>query len=1118
MTRPRPHTAPLAGLALLVLVAALLGAAAQPAAAQSQLWINELHYDNAGGDVGEFVEVAGPAGTDLSGYSLVLYNGSGGSSYDTESLSGVLPDEGNGFGAAAFTPGSIQNGSPDGIALVQGGTVVQFLSYEGAFTASNGPASGMTSTDIGVSEASNSPEGHSLQLTGEGTSYPDFTWSPPSAESPGALNTGQVVGTPVPTFAINEIRIDQPSGDVDEYAEIHGAPGASLDGLTYLVIGDGSGGSGVIEAVVDLTGNAVPATGLFVMAESTFSLGTADLITSLNFENSDNVTHVLVEGFTGADGQDLDTNDDGTLDVEPWTTWVDSVALVETPGSGEQVYGPVAVGPDGSFVPGHVYACPDGGDTYEIGDFGAGTDDTPGALNCDDDPGDPGDGDPVLISEVQGSGPASPLDGQTVEVSGVLTARFEDNDTLDAFFLQEEDADADADPATSEGVFVFCRGFCPVELAVGDHVTVTGVVDEYYGMTQLAPASAADITIVSSGNPLPTPAQIALPAAGPTNAEATFEAVEGMVVEFPSTLAVSEYFELARYGQIVLTEGSRPYQFTHDNAPSATGYAAFLDDLASRRIILDDDDNDQNESTTGAVDEAYPFPSPAWPTGGLALDNLVRGGDTITGLTGVMHWSFAGQSGTDAWRVRPIDGLAYTFDPATTRTAAPEPVGGDLTVASFNVLNYFETVDVTSSNSSGHCGPSGTMDCRGADSPAELQRQQDKIVAALAAIDADVVGLIEIENSPTAVQHLVDGLNAVVGAGTYAQVDTGTIGTDAIKVGFIYKPATVTATGAHAILDSSVDPRFVDSKNRPVLAQTFTQNATGGSFTAAVNHLKSKGSDCSDIGEDESVVDGQGNCSQTRADAAAALADWLAADPTGSGDTDALILGDLNAYKMEDAITTLEAAGYTDLAEAFVGPDAYSYVFDGQLGYLDYAMGNAAMTSQVTGVTEWHINADEVPLLDYNDAVGDTGEASFERESDALPIYAPDAYRASDHDPVVVGLDLAEDPAPVADAGGPYEVRVNGTVTLDATASVDNSGDGLTFAWDFDGDGLFDDATGPTPTFEGRGKGVGPRQVTVQVTDGNGVIATATATVDVLSNGNGNGGRPPGHYGRPGRG
>jgi hypothetical protein len=121
---------------------------------------------------------------------------------------------------------------------------------------------------------------------------------------------------------INEIRIDQPSTDNDEYFELAGDPNTTLDGLTYIVIGDGSGGSGVIEAVVDLTGQSITTDGYFVAAESTFSLGAADLTMSLNFENSDNVTHLLVEGFSGLEGDDLDTDDDFTLSPMP-TPFVD---------------------------------------------------------------------------------------------------------------------------------------------------------------------------------------------------------------------------------------------------------------------------------------------------------------------------------------------------------------------------------------------------------------------------------------------------------------------------------------------------------------------------------------------------------------------------------------------------------------------------------------------------------------------------------------------------------------------------------------------------------------------------------------------------------------------------
>ena len=280
-------------------------------------------------------------------------------------------------------------------------------------------------------------------------------------------------------------------------------------------------------------------------------------------------------------------------------------------------------------------------------------------------------------------------------------------------------------------------------------------------------------------------------------------------------------------------------------------------------------------------------------------------------------------------------------------------------------------------------------------------------MSALVEIDADIVGLIEIENNDDAsLIDLVEGLNAAVGAGTYDYVDTGAIGTDAIKVAYIYKPATVDLAGGFEILDSSVDPAFIDTKNRPVLIQTFDELATGERLTVAVNHLKSKGSACDDVG-DPGLGDGQANCNRTRTAAATALVDYLATDPTGSGDPDFLIIGDLNAYAMEDPIAAITDAGYTDLINAFGGPGSYSFVFDGQLGYLDHALANASLLPSVTGMTEWHINADEVNVLDYNDDIQDPGEASFERKSSALPIYEPNGFRSSDHDPLVIGLDLA---------------------------------------------------------------------------------------------------------------
>jgi hypothetical protein len=196
------------------------------------------------------------------------------------------------------------------------------------------------------------------------------------------------------------------------------------------------------------------------------------------------------------------------------------------------------------------------------------------------------------------------------------------------------------------------------------------------------------------------------------------------------------------------------------------------------------------------------------------------------------------------------------------------------------------------------------------------------------------------------------------------------------------------------VLDSSVDPSFNDDKNRPVLAQSFSENASGSVFTVAVNHLKSKGSACDDVG-DPNANDGQGNCNGVRTDAAAALVNWLGTDPTGSDSGDVLILGDLNAYSREDPVATIEAAGYNNLVNAFVGTGfadgAYSFNFFSESGALDHALSSPGMTANVTGTAIWHINADEPRALDYND---------FNQPA----LFSPDEFRSSDHDAVLVGL------------------------------------------------------------------------------------------------------------------
>jgi hypothetical protein len=190
----------------LLLLGLAIGVSARPAHGQT-VFVNEFHYDNAGTDAGEAIEIAGPAGTNLAGWQLVLYNGAGGAPYDTRMLSGVIPDQQNGFGTLTFTypVNGIQNGSPDGIALVDGtGQVVQFLSYEGGFTAVGGPANGLASVDVGAEEGGETPVGFSLQLQGTGTTYADFTWSMPIAATVGSVNTSQTfqVGPPPPAVTI----------------------------------------------------------------------------------------------------------------------------------------------------------------------------------------------------------------------------------------------------------------------------------------------------------------------------------------------------------------------------------------------------------------------------------------------------------------------------------------------------------------------------------------------------------------------------------------------------------------------------------------------------------------------------------------------------------------------------------------------------------------------------------------------------------------------------------------------------------------------------------------------------------------------------------------------------
>jgi hypothetical protein len=597
-------------------------------------------------------------------------------------------------------------------------------------------------------------------------------------------------------------------------------------------------------------------------------------------------------------------------------------------------------------------------------------------------------------SSIQGSGPAAAITGD-VTTQGVVVGDFEGPTAvgLQGFYLQ--DATGDGDEATSDGIFVFTGNNAGV-VSPGQLVRVTGVARERFNQTAITgannnttPVPAANIIDCGTGTVAPT--NVTMPFATTTFPER----YEGMLVRLPQSLVISEYFNYDRFGELVLglplTGETRHFTPTSVVEPGVPAQQR-LNEYLVRRITLDDGLGSGNPDFTRHPNGA-----------GFSLENSFRGGDTVTNTVGVLGFDF------NLYRIQPTAPATYT--PVNERPGPLESVEG-IRVATMNTLNFFTTLDIEPNSPpsplDNKCGPAQTLECRGADSnqPDEFNRQRTKLLAALSGLEADVIALNELENTAGVDplndhDGIVPGLNALLGAGTYDAIDTGTIGTDAIKVGLIYKPGVVTPVGGFELLTSADDPRFIDTLSRPVLAQTFEVNATGARFTVAVNHLKSKGSACPG---DPDLLDGQGNCNMTRQAAADALVDWLASDPTGSDDSDFLIMGDLNSYAKEDPIDEILAGpddvrgtpdDYTNLVEKYEGTFAYSFVFDGQAGYLDHGLASSAILEQVLGASEWHINADEPDLVDYDTTFKSATQDTFFEENH---------FRSADHDPLVVTL------------------------------------------------------------------------------------------------------------------
>jgi len=847
------------------------------------VFINEIHYDNAGTDSGERIEIAGPAGTDVSGWRVVRYNGSAPAAAvvyatpaATETLpSGtIIPNAGSGFGfiLISYPQDGLQNGPSDGVALVDAANnVIQFLSYEGVITASNGLAAGLTSQDIGVSETTNTVAGHSLQLSGTGSAYGDFIWTAAQPNTFGAANAGQ----------------------------------------TFL-------------------------------------------------------------------------------------------------------------GTDTSFG-----ACGDA---------------------------------PTFIHDVQGPGSTSPRNGQVVVIEGIVVGDFQGtirsgiaDPQLSGFFVQEDDNEWDANPATSEGIFVFQgNATVPVpDVQIGERVRVRGTVLEFdssgIALTELT--SVSGISSCGTGNGF-----TAVPVTLPVPAPDYWERYEGMAVQIDQVLTVTENFNLGSFDEVEVALG-RLFNPTQIVAPGASANA--LQNQNNHRRIIIDDGSTLARAGFDPPARLYPQddPSTAVDDPGLSAVNTLRAGDRVNEssqgsvpIVGVLDHRFG------AYRIHPTGPIF--FNHANLRPSAPGAVGGTLRVASFNVLNFFTT-----------------LGGRGANTASEFLRQRDKIVRAITGMNAHIVGLIELENNATASQQgLVDALNAATSPGAYAFVNTGVIGSDEIKVGFIYQPDAVTPIGSPAILTNAVDPRTIDTKSRPPLAQSFQRNGPRSDlqrFTVVINHFKSKGSDCNVATPgtaeliDPDTGDGQGNCNLTRVSIAQALIDWLATDPTSSGDPDFLIIGDLNSYAEEDPVRALTDpsfdppgpftpnanATYVNLVRRHLGLEAYSYVFEGQSGTLDYGLASASLARQVTGVSEWHINADEPVALDYNEEwIG----AILKNGNQLSSLYRADQFRSSDHDPLAVGLNpLCGDLDDDGDVDGNDRNVFRASLGSSTNRRADYDGDGVVSYQDY---------------------------------------------------------------------
>ncbi|WP_157929878.1 ExeM/NucH family extracellular endonuclease [Brevibacterium epidermidis] len=666
---------------------------------------------------------------------------------------------------------------------------------------------------------------------------------------------------------------------------------------------------------------------------------------------------------------------------------------------------------------------------------------TPNALPGDDDGGNGGDdGDTpegvTPIADVQGTGDVSPVQGKTVTTRGVVTAAYPEGG-LNGYYIQTPGTGgADrADGAASDGIFVYSPDTV-ADISIDDHVEVTGTVSEHYGQTQIS-VSASGLKTVDEPAEAVKPVEDAFPAGDEKR-----ESLEGMLLQPSESLTVADNYNTNTYGEVVLATGEGTLDQPTDVHRPATPEAKALEaENLEREVVLDDGATVNFLKT----DKDVPLPY-------LSQDEPVRVGAqanfTSPVVLGFDH---------EKWRFQPTTRLtgdnAEAVQPTTftdTRTEAPEAVGGQVSLASFNVLNYFTTTgdqldgcQYYDDREGNHITVRGGCDARGAANPESLKRQETKIVTAINKLDASVVSLMEIENSAAfgkdrddALATLVKRLNEAAGAEKWDFVDSPAAvpsDEDVIRTALIYQPAEVAPQNESTILDD----QDAFSNAREPLSQSFAPKDDSGevekdkTFVTISNHFKSKGSGSGPGNEDSG--DGQGASNADRVKQAEALVGF-AGDQQEAADSELVyLLGDFNSYTQEDPMQVFYEAGYKDIAAEKT--DESTYVFGSRTGSLDHVLAldasdeadgagaDATAFDSVTGADVWNINSVESLALEYS-----------RFNYNVSDLFAPDQFRASDHDPVVVGLFDS------ADEGGDDDAGADAGDNADADGSSDHPG------------------------------------------------------------------------------